>query len=192
MVDVRPDATPVGTWHIRPVAPDDVDALHGLVRALATYERHSDAVVATPGDLRSALFGPNARVHCHVAEVSTDTGPVVAGLALWFVSYSTWRGRHGIWLEDLFVLPEHRGLGLGKALLRALARECTERGYARLEWSVLDWNTPAIDVYRAVGANPQDEWTTWRLDGAHLTALAGLAPSDTVPAGGGPGSEEAS
>jgi ribosomal protein S18 acetylase RimI-like enzyme len=105
-----------------------------------------------------------------------DDGPVV-GFALWFVSFSTWRGRHGIWLEDLFVRPSHRGLGVGRALLAELATECVRRGYARLEWSVLDWNEPAQAFYRRIGAVPQDEWTTFRLDGDTLAALGAGPPS---------------
>lgn len=157
---------------VRPALPADVPALHALVRALATYEREPDAVEATPDDLAAALFAPDPRVHCHVAEVTDDGGaPVLAGLAIWFVSFSTWRGRHGIWLEDLFVDPAHRGAGLGRRLLATLAAECTANGWTRLEWAVLDWNAPAQGFYRAIGAAPQDEWTTWRLDGDGLRAL---------------------
>jgi GNAT superfamily N-acetyltransferase len=158
-------------WRVRPAAPDDVEQIDGLVRELAVYEREPDAVQATVDDFRAALFGPNPRVHCHVAEVSGPDGPVIAGMALWFVSFSTWRGRHGIWLEDLFVQPEHRRLGLGRALLEALAQVCVERGYRRLEWWVLNWNTPAHDFYRSLGAEPQHDWTTWRVDADALTRL---------------------
>jgi GNAT superfamily N-acetyltransferase len=171
---------------VRPARPDDVDAVHALVRELAVYEREPDAVEATVEDLAAALFGPDPRVHCHVAEVDEvadgSGGPRVVGMALWFVSFSTWRGRHGIWLEDLFVRPEHRGSGAGRALLRSLAEVCAERGWARLEWAVLDWNTPAHGFYRSLGAAPQDEWTTWRLDGDGLHALAapGAGP-DAAP-----------
>lgn len=159
-------------WRIRPATPADVDALAALIQALADYEREPDAVEATPADLAAALFGPEPRVHAHVAEVTTPDGPVVAGMAIWFVSYSTWRGRHGLWLEDLFVRPDHRRLGLGRALLETLAAVCRDRGWTRFEWSVLDWNEPAHHFYRSLGAAPQDEWTTWRVDGAALAELA--------------------
>lgn len=157
---------------IRPAVLGDVAAIDGLVRALALYERDPGAVVATPDDFRSALFGPEPRVFCHVAEVVHPSGErQVVGMALWFVSFSTWRGSHGIWLEDLFVHPDHRGRGLGRALLAALAAECGRNGWARLEWWVLDWNTPAHGFYRQLGAHPEDDWTVWRLDGEGLDAL---------------------
>ncbi|WP_299034498.1 GNAT family N-acetyltransferase [uncultured Pseudokineococcus sp.] len=157
---------------VRPARVEDVPALDALVHHLAAYEREPEAVEATPDDLRRALFGPAPRVHCLVAEVDGE----VAGMALWFLTYSTWRGRHGIWLEDLVVHADHRGSGLGRALLAALAAECTSRGLARLEWSVLDWNAPARGFYAALGAAPQEEWTTWRLDGGALDALGSAAP----------------
>jgi GNAT superfamily N-acetyltransferase len=159
------------SWRVRPAAETDVDHIDALVRELAVYEKEPDAVEAAPEDFRTALFGPDPRVHCHVAEVEADGEWQVVGMALWYVTFSTWRGRHGIWLEDLFVRPEHRGLGLGRALLRALAAECTARGYARLEWWVLDWNSPAHGFYRSIGARPEDEWTVWRLDGDGLSTL---------------------
>jgi GNAT superfamily N-acetyltransferase len=162
-------------WRVRPAAPGDVEQIDALVRELATYEREPDSVKATVDDFRAALFGSNPRVHCHVAEVSGPDGPKIAGMALWFVSFSTWRGRHGIWLEDLFVQPEHRRLGLGRALLEALAQICVERGYQRLEWWVLDWNTLAHDFYRSLGAEPQSDWTTWRVHDEALTRLAAPA-----------------
>ncbi|MFZ5872089.1 MAG: GNAT family N-acetyltransferase [Actinomycetota bacterium] len=174
------------SWQVRPAAPDDVHAIDALVRELAVYEREPDAVEASPEDFAAALFGSDPRVHCHVAEVRLDDGdPEVVGMALWYVTFSTWRGRHGIWLEDLFVRPEHRGLGLGRALLEALAAECTARGWARLEWWVLDWNSPAHGFYRSLGAAPQDEWTVWRLDGDDLDTLgsrrAAVRASDGHP-----------
>lgn len=174
---------------VRPAREGDVAAILALVRALAAYEREPDAVTATESDLRAALFGPQARVHALVAEADRPGGGrEVVGTAIWFVSFSTWRGRHGIWLEDLFVLPEHRGRGLGGALLAALAAECVRRGYARLEWNVLDWNEPALAVYRSVGALPLSDWTVHRLDGPALEALA--AGPDAGPddgPGDGPG-----
>ena len=156
------------TWRIRPAEPGDVVELHALIGELAVYEREPDAVEATAEDLAGALFAPEPRVHAHVAVVEVDGAEVVAGLAIWFVTYSTWRGRHGIWLEDLFVRPEHRRLGLGRALLSTLAAACAGRGYGRLEWSVLDWNESAHAFYSSLGAAPQDEWTTWRLHGEAL------------------------
>lgn len=156
---------------IRPARLDDVPTIDALVHELAVYEKEPDAVEATPDDFAAALFGPDPRVHCHVAEVTPPGGePEVVGMALWYVTFSTWRGRHGIWLEDLFVRPAHRGLGVGRQLLQTLAAECAARGYARLEWWVLDWNTPAHGFYRSLGATPQDEWTVWRLDGEALHA----------------------
>ena len=160
-------------WRIRLARTDDVAAVHGLVTALAVYEREPDAVEATLADFEAALFGPAALAHCHIAEVDDpERGPIVVGMAIWYVTFSTWKGRHGLWLEDLFVLPEHRRLGLGRALLAALARVCVDRGYPRFEWWVLDWNDPAHGFYRSLGATPQDEWTVWRLEGDPLTATA--------------------
>ncbi len=156
--------TDAPAWRIRPAVPGDEAALDSLVRALAAYEREPDAVEGTAADLGAALFGPSPRVHAHVAEVDVDGRPTVVGTAIWFVTFSTWKARHGIWLEDLFVLPEHRRLGLGRALLAALADRCRAEGWARLEWWVLDWNEPAHAFYRSLGAQPQDDWTTWRLD----------------------------
>jgi len=152
---------------IRPATVDDVPVVVRLVHELATYEREPDAVVATEEHFRTALFGPDPRVHCLVAE---DSGKTV-GFAIWFVSFSTWLGTHGIYLEDLFVRPESRGGGHGRALLTELARIAVERGYGRVEWAVLDWNVDAQGFYRALGATPQDEWTTWRLTGNALGQL---------------------
>jgi GNAT superfamily N-acetyltransferase len=139
-----------------------------MIRALAAYERAADEVQARPGDLTLALFGPDPRVFAHVAEVDDE----VVGFALWYVTYSTWTGRHGLWVEDLFVEPAARRMGAGRALLAALADECVRRGYRRLEWWVLDWNTPALDFYAALGAIPMDAWTVQRMSGDALTALA--------------------
>jgi len=145
---------------IRPAEPGDVPAILSLIRELATYERSPESVVATEEGLAEALFGPLPAVFCHVAE---DGGEVV-GMALWFLNFSTWVGRHGLYLEDLYVRPPHRGRGLGKALLETLVGIARERGYGRVEWVVLDWNTPAHDFYRSMGAEPLDDWTVWRLD----------------------------
>lgn len=140
-----------------------------MVRELAEYEKALDEAEATPEQLHDALFGENPRVFAHIAE--DDAGDVV-GFALWFLNFSTWTGMHGIYLEDLYVRPSARGAGYGKALLAQLARTCVERGYTRLEWSVLDWNAPAIAVYRSQGAVPMDEWTVHRLAGDPLRAMA--------------------
>lgn len=163
-------------WRIRRAEEGDVDAIVGLVHALAAYEREPDAVEAAPDDFRAALFGPDPRVHAHVAEVQVDGRWEIAGIAVWFVTFSTWKGRHGLWLEDLFVASEHRRLGLGRALLATLAGICVERGWGRFEWWVLDWNEPAHRFYESLGAHPEGDWTTWRLDG---TALPDLAPDPT-------------
>ncbi|GAA1875757.1 GNAT family N-acetyltransferase [Pseudonocardia ailaonensis] len=139
----------------------------GLVEELAEYEKARDECHLTVEQLRAALFGPAPALFGHVAELD---GRIV-GCALWFLNFSTWEGVHGIWLEDLYVQPALRGSGLGTELLTALAVECRERGYARLEWSVLDWNAPSIAFYRSLGATGMDEWTTFRLTGAALAEL---------------------
>jgi GNAT superfamily N-acetyltransferase len=158
---------------VRAAGPDDVPAILGLIRELAVYEREPDAVETTEADLHRVLFpteGP-AAAFCHVALDGDEVGGAVVGIAVWFLSFSTWTGRHGIWLEDLFVSPGLRGRGLGKELLRTLAQICLARGYGRLEWWVLDWNAPSIAFYESLGAVAQDEWTTYRLDGDALGAL---------------------
>ena len=154
---------------IRPARPQDVPAILGLIVDLAVYEREPDAVQTSESDLHAALFAAQPQVFAHVAVLDEH----IIGFALWYVTFSTWTGTHGIWLEDVFVRPEHRGAGAGKALLVALARICTERGYRRLEWWVLDWNAPAIGFYDSLGAHSMDEWTVRRLDGAALERLAG-------------------
>ncbi len=135
-------------------------AVLGLIRELATYERSPESVVATEDGLRAALFGASPAVFCHVAEADG----VVAGFALWFLNFSTWLGRHGLYLEDLYVRPDCRGTGLGKALLTTLVEIARERGYGRVEWVVLDWNEPAHAFHRSLGAVPMDDWTVWRLE----------------------------
>jgi GNAT superfamily N-acetyltransferase len=153
---------------VRPVRPDDVPAVVALVRELADYEKALHEVALTEEQLTSALFGDSPALFGHVAESDGE----VVGIALWFLNFSTWRGTHGIYLEDLYVSPQHRGAGLGRELLRTLAAVCVERGYSRLEWSVLDWNVSAIDFYKAAGAVPMDEWTVFRLTDDALTAFA--------------------
>ncbi|MGY1639476.1 GNAT family N-acetyltransferase [Geodermatophilus sp. SYSU D00742] len=153
---------------VRPIRPDDVPAVVGLVRELAEYEKAAHEVRLTEEQLTAALFGDSPRLSGHVAEADGD----VVGMALWFLNFSTWRGTHGIYLEDLYVQPGHRGSGLGRELLRTLAELCVERGYSRLEWSVLDWNTPSIEFYEGAGAVPMDEWTVFRLTDDALTRFA--------------------
>ncbi|HUZ35303.1 MAG TPA: GNAT family N-acetyltransferase [Streptosporangiaceae bacterium] len=157
---------------IRPGRAGDIPAIHQMVRDLAAYERGLHEVTATQDDLRAALLAPRPSLFAHVAE---EDGQLV-GFALWFLNYSSWAGRHGIYLEDLYVAPERRGQGHGRALLAELARICVERGYRRLEWWVLDWNSPARAFYESLGAVPMDEWTVHRLTGPALDALAELTP----------------
>lgn len=158
------------TYRLRRATPGDTAALLGLVQALADYEREPQAVMATEADFHAALFpsGDEPRVFAHVAE---HEGTVV-GMALWFLTFSTWTGRHGIWLEDLYVVPDHRGRGLGRRLVAILAAVCADRGYPRLDWSVLDWNQPSLAFYRSLGACAMDEWTQQRLEGVPLGRLA--------------------
>ena len=152
---------------IRAARVGDVPDIYRLIRALAEYERSLPSVTGTEDELRQALFGAQPAVFAHVAEHENR----VVGFALWFLNYSTWTGRHGIYLEDLFVDKGMRGHGYGKALLTELARLCTERGYQRLEWVVLDWNTPSIEFYASLGAQPMDQWNIYRLSGPALRAL---------------------
>ena len=153
---------------IRPATPADVPTILRFIRDLATYEREPDAVVATEADLMRDGFGPTPRFSCLIAEL--DGAP--AGFALYFTSYSTWEGHHGLYLEDLYVSPEFRKLGLGKALLGSVAAIAVEQGCPRLEWSVLDWNQPSIDFYHRIGARKKSEWFMMRLSDEALTSLA--------------------
>src|SRR3954452_2630471 len=156
---------PVALLSVREAVPDDVPRLVELVRQLAEYERAVHEVEATEEHFRAALFPADAggaRSHALVAEVETPDGPRVVGMAVWYVTFSTWLGRHGIWLEDLYVSPRRRRGGLGQALLTRVAQIAVERGYGRLEWWVLDWNTASIAFYRSLGASPQDGWTVYR------------------------------
>jgi GNAT superfamily N-acetyltransferase len=156
---------------IREATAADVPAIHAMVRSLAEYEKALHEVKATEAQLRTVLFGPAPAAFAFVAE-DDDTGETV-GFALWFLNFSTWEGVHGIYLEDLYVRPESRGGGHGRALLQRLAQVCTERGYARLQWSVLDWNTPSIGFYDSLGATHEQEWLGYRLTGTALTTLGG-------------------
>ncbi len=169
---------PMATLTIRPATPDDLPLILSLVRELADYERAADAVVATEETLGRHLFGEGIGrgpvAECVIGAVDGET----QGFALYFHNFSTWRGAPGLYLEDLFVRPAARGLGLGRRLLAELARVAVARGCQRFEWSVLDWNTPAIGFYRALGATSQDEWTTYRLTGDALRALANRTQGD--------------
>ncbi len=152
---------------IRKATPADLGDILQLIRDLAAYEREPDAVQATVESLHGTLFGPTPTAEAIVAEVDGE----VVGVALYFTNFSTWSGRDGLYLEDLYVKPEARGTGLGKALLRRIARIAVARGCARVEWAVLDWNAPAIAFYRSLGAVAKDEWTVYRLDGDALAAF---------------------
>ncbi len=153
---------------LRPAEPGDVAGILALIHALAVYELEPDAVENTTEMLTETLFGADPKAFAHIVV----RGERVVGIAIWFLTYSTWTGRHGIWLEDLYVDESERGSGYGKALMAALAGVCVARGYSRFEWTVLDWNAPSIALYRSLGAQPMDEWTTQRLSGEALVALA--------------------
>ncbi|WP_295851601.1 GNAT family N-acetyltransferase [uncultured Microbacterium sp.] len=154
---------------LRPARRGDEEGILACIQALADYEREPDAVDNTPAMLTDTLFGDDPRAFAFVVE-GPDGG--IRAIAIWFLTYSTWTGRHGIWLEDLYVHERYRSNGYGVALLAALAAECLDKGYSRLEWTVLDWNEPAIGFYRALGAAAMEEWTTRRVTGDALTALA--------------------
>lgn len=153
---------------IRRARPDEAGLVFSLVRELAEYEKLLHEVHASEADIAEALFGANPRLCCDIAE--WDGEP--AGFAVWFVNFSTFAGRHGIYLEDLFVRPALRGKGIGKALLVHLAKQCLANGWARLQWAVLDWNAPSIAFYKSLGAEMMDEWTICRVSGEALSALA--------------------
>jgi len=155
---------------IDPATPQDVPLILDLIRELAEYEREPDAAQATPAQIHDALFGERSAAEAVIARVDGEA----AGWALWFQNFSTWTGKPGLWLEDLYVRPQYRRRGVGKALLTWLARLCVERDYGRFEWSVLDWNTAAVEFYRALGAEAMSEWTTQRLSGEALRRLADL------------------
>lgn len=153
---------------LRPARAGDEDGILACIQALADYEREPDAVHNTAEMIAATLFGDDPRAFAFVVESEGE----IRAIAIWFLTYSTWTGRHGIWLEDLYVHEQYRSNGYGVALLAALAAECLEKGYPRLEWTVLDWNEPAIGFYRALGAEAMEEWTTRRVTGDALTALA--------------------
>jgi len=153
---------------IRRARPGEAGLVMSFIRALADYEKLAHEVEATEAMIDIALFGREPRLFCDVAEWNGEA----VGFAVWFINFSTFSGRSGIYLEDLFVKPEHRGKGLGKALLVHLAKTCVDNGWSRLQWSVLDWNTPSIEFYQSLGAVLMDEWTICRVGGPDLTALA--------------------
>ena len=157
--------------HIRRARPGEAPLVLTLIRELAEYEKLSHEVEATETDIDAALFGDNPLLFCEIAEWQNE--PV--GFAVWFLNFSTFSGKPGIYLEDLFVRPAFRGKGIGKGLLAHLAKACAANGWSRLQWSVLDWNTPSIEFYKSLGAVLMDEWTVCRLSGPALTTLAGGA-----------------
>ena len=161
---------------IRPATPGDVPLIVEFIRELAEYERLAHLVVTTDADMHAALFGERAVVEAVIASI--DDEPV--GYALFFASFSTFLGKPGLYLEDLYVRPAARGVGAGRRLLEHLARLVVERGWGRLEWSVLDWNAPSIAFYKKMGATPMDEWTVFRLTGDSLHRLAGLKAGTTT------------
>lgn len=160
------------TLQIRAATADDTPQVLAFIRALAAYEKLLDHVKATEDDIRQALFGPSPKVFCEI--VFWNGAP--AGFALWYYTFSTFVGRHGLFLEDLYVEPEYRGHGLGKALLAHLARRCVDEGLGRFEWEVLDWNQPSIDFYVSQGAELMSGWKPCRVSGDALVQLAAAAP----------------
>ena len=153
---------------IRLAKPKDIADIHRLIYELAVYEKAPEQMVATVDQINQSLFKDNPVAFCHVAEVDGQ----IVGIALWFLNYSTWLGKPGIYLEDLFVQPDYRGHGIGKGFMKTLAQLCTERGYERFQWWVLDWNKPSIEFYKSLGALPMDEWTVFRLSGDALKKFA--------------------
>ena len=180
---------------VREATPEDVAQMHQMINELAEYEKAPEEVIATELDLMKALFGRDSTspefdqhdsistsgsantphgqpaVYAFVIEDPNDSDQL-AGMAIWFLNYSTWDGTHGVYLEDLYVRPQFRGQGMGKALMKRLAQVCIDNDYSRFQWWVLDWNQPAIEVYRAMGAKAMDEWTVYRVSGQELKDLA--------------------
>jgi len=162
------------TTRIRPAQPGDEPAIVAMIYGLAEFEDAVEQCTVTESQVTAALFGPEPSASCHLAEVDGEP----AAVAVWFRNFSTWDGTAGVYLEDLFVREEFRRLGLGRALLATLAQVCVERGYSRLSWAVLDWNSPAIALYDAVGGKQMSEWITYRVSGSALSALAGSGTPD--------------
>ena len=162
----------MSSFSLRHARPDDAETIHRFILELAIYEQEPDAVEVTPASLRAQLEADPAPFECMLAEV--DGEPV--GFALYFFNYSTWRGQQGIYLEDLYVQPEHRGAGFGLALLRQLSAVAVRHGCSRLDWQVLDWNQPSIDFYEALGAEINRNWIPCRLTGPALETMAAAAP----------------
>ncbi|WP_343232787.1 MULTISPECIES: GNAT family N-acetyltransferase [unclassified Modicisalibacter] len=160
--------TPIVNLHVRPATIDDAPCILAFIRELADYEKALDEVTASLADIEHSLFDEQATARALICEC--DGRPI--GYAVYFFSYSTWQGRNGLSLEDLYVSTDHRGLGAGKLLLKHLARQAWSNDCGRLEWSVLDWNTPAIDFYRSIGAQPQSEWVRYRMEGDVLRRFA--------------------
>ena len=171
-------------FQVRSASPADVTQMHSMIIEFAEFEKAVDEVIATEEQLERALFGGTSfstleantphgspALFAHVIDDPENPGQL-AGMAIWFLNYSTWQGEHGIYLEDLYVRPKYRGKGLGKALLAHLAKICVERGYTRFQWWVLTWNQTAIDVYKGIGAVPMDEWVVYRLTGDKLIEFA--------------------
>ena len=154
---------------VRPARPQDASLIYSLVRELADYERLTHEVDSTQEQIAAALFGPQPRLFCDIAEWDGEA----VGFALWFLNFSTFRGRHGLYLEDLFVRPALRGKGIGKALMQQLARHCLDKDLARFEWTVLEWNKPSIEFYRSIGAKLLDDWRVCRMSGEALAKFAG-------------------
>jgi GNAT superfamily N-acetyltransferase len=163
--------------NLRPATPADVPQILAFIRDLATYEREPDAVQATEADLLRDGFGPTKRFDCIIADMTDGEAATPAGFALYFHNYSTWRGHAGIYLEDIYVTPEHRGKGIGKALLTRVAAIAVAEGCPRYEWAVLDWNQPSIDFYHSLGAVMKSEWKGMQVSGEALTALAAQSTS---------------
>ena len=168
----QPSTNQNNKLNLRPATPADVPQILQFIRDLATYEREPDAVQATEADLLRDGFGPTKRFDCIIAELTDAATPTHAGFALYFYNYSTWRGHAGIYLEDLYVDPKHRGKGIGKALLARVAAIAVAEGCPRYEWSVLDWNQPSIDFYQSLGAVMKTEWKGMQVSGEALASLA--------------------
>ncbi|WP_312201418.1 GNAT family N-acetyltransferase [Kosakonia cowanii] len=153
---------------IRPACPEDASAIYDMIHELAVYEKAPQEVVTTPDEIRETLFGAGSNTEALICEIAGKT----VGYAVFFTSYSTWLGRNGIYMEDLYISPDYRGQGAGRAMLKQIAQYAVQRRCGRLEWSVLDWNQPAIDFYLSIGALPQSEWVRYRLDGDALLKFA--------------------